>query len=112
MEANGEFWGVLGVGIAAIFFVMSVLIPILTTLKALGVLVQMAFQLGRPTLLEFTQTRQEILEGDWEGAADEMLDSDWASDEQTPQRARRMATAFKNNDASGWRQADDPYDGG
>ena len=77
-----------------------------------GALVQMAFQLGRPSLLGFTATRQKILDGDWEGAAREMLDSNWASDEQTPQRARRMATAFENNDASGWRQAYDPYDGG
>ena len=45
MEANGEFWGILGVGIAAIFFVMSVLIPILTTLKALKATAEKALEI-------------------------------------------------------------------
>lgn len=75
-----------------------------------GVLVQMAFQLGRPSLLGFTGLRQEIWDGDWEGAGVEMRDSDWWR-EDTPERAERMAVSFEDNDDSGWRQADDPYEG-
>ena len=45
MEGNGEFWSILGVGIAAIFFVMSVLIPILTTLKALKATAEKALEI-------------------------------------------------------------------
>lgn len=74
-------------------------------------LMQMAFQLGRSSLLGFTDTRQEIWDGDWAGAAGEMRDSDWY-EEDTPERAGRMIDAFEDNDASGWRQAEDPYDGG
>ena len=73
-------------------------------------LMQMAFQLGRSSLLGFEDTRQEIWDEDWAGAAREMRSSLWY--EQTEDRCKRMATAFENNDASGWRQAVDPYDGG
>jgi hypothetical protein len=39
-----------------------------------------------------------------------MRNSRWRR--QTPGRCDRMADAFENDDASGWRQAEDPYDGG
>jgi lysozyme len=71
---------------------------------------QMAFQLGRSSLLEFEDARQEIWDEDWEGTAREMRNSLWHR--QTPERCDRMSDAFENDDASGWRQAEDPYDGG
>ena len=75
------------------------------------VLMQMAFQLGRNRLLKFVDTRKEIWDSDWKGAADEMWDSKWRR-EDTPERAERMIDAFRNNSASGFRQAHDPYEGG
>ena len=61
------------------------------------VCVHMSFQLGGPTLNGFVQTRQAILDGDWQRAHDEMLDSDWAEND-TPARANRMADAMLTND--------------
>ena len=75
------------------------------------VLMQMSFQLGRPSLLRFTDTRQKIWDSDWKGAGREMRNSKWWRDDTRP-RAERMIKAFEDNDASGWRQAEDPYDGG
>lgn len=53
------------------------------------VLVEMAFQMGRKGLASFRKLRAALLEGDWERAAAEMLDSRWA--QQTPSRARELA---------------------
>ena len=75
------------------------------------VLVQMAFQLGRSHLVVFTQTRLEILEGDWEDAAAEMRDSDWYR-ENSPDRAARMSDAMEDNNPANFLQAADPYEGG
>jgi GH24 family phage-related lysozyme (muramidase) len=75
------------------------------------VLVQMAFQLGRSHLVGFTQTRLEILEGDWEDAAAEMRDSDWYR-ENSPDRAARMSDAMEDNNPANFLQAADPYEGG
>lgn len=75
------------------------------------VLMQMAFQLGRTRLLKFVDTRQEIWDKDWADAADEMKDSKWWRTDSRD-RATRMINAFRNNDASGFRQAHDPYEGG
>lgn len=72
---------------------------------------QMAFQLGRSSLLGFEDTRQKIWDSDWAGAGKEMRNSKWWR-EDTPERAERMATAFEDNDASEFRQAHDPYEGG
>ena len=69
---------------------------------------QMAFQLGRTTLLEFEDLRQEIWDGDWEGAHDEMVDSLWHG--QTSERCDRMADAMQDNNPANFLQADDPYD--
>lgn len=73
------------------------------------VLMQMAFQLGRTSLLGFTDTRQAIWDGDWARVGREMRDSKWWRTDTRP-RAERMATAFEDNDASGFRQAVDPYE--
>lgn len=72
---------------------------------------QISFQLGRPKLLGFTDTRQKIWDSDWAGAGTEMRKSKWYR-EDTPERAKRMVDAFKDDDASGFRQANDPYEGG
>lgn len=63
------------------------------------VLINMAFQLGRTKLCDFTQTRPHILAGDWQEAHDEMLRSEWAR-EDTPTRANKMADAMLTGDAS------------
>lgn len=55
----------------------------------MGVLVAMAFQLGRSGLMGFRKMGLALAKSDWQTAADEALDSKWAR--QTPGRARRMA---------------------
>lgn len=52
-------------------------------------LVNMCFQLGLPTLLEFERTLRAIRDEHWEDARHHMMSSDWAK--QTPHRARRVA---------------------
>ena len=74
-------------------------------------LMQMSFQLGRSKLLKFVDTRQEIWDKDWAGAGEAMRDSKWWR-EDSRDRAERMITGFEDDDASGWRQSDDPYEGG
>lgn len=51
-------------------------------------LVNMGFQMGVPTVLRFKKTLKHLQNGQWERAADEALDSKWAS--QTPNRAKRV----------------------
>lgn len=52
-----------------------------------AVLVSMAFQMGVPRLLQFTQTLPAIRDERWDHAANLMLQSLWAK--QTPERAQR-----------------------
>lgn len=54
-----------------------------------GVLINMAFQLGVYGLLGFKNALAYVEDGDYVGAAYEMLDSRWAR--QTPERAARLA---------------------
>ena len=58
-----------------------------------GVLVGMAFQLGTAGLLTFKNTLAKIQAGDFEGAAENMRISKWAT--QTPERAKRMAEQMR-----------------
>lgn len=58
-----------------------------------GVLLNMAFQLGVNGLLGFRNTLAKIEAGDYEGAAENMLKSKWAT--QTPNRAKRMAEQMR-----------------
>lgn len=58
-----------------------------------GVLINMAYQLGVEGLLGFAKTLKMIENGDYEGAADGMLKSKWAS--QTPQRATRLSNQMR-----------------
>ena len=62
------------------------------------VLIDMCHQLGISGLLKFKNTLEYIKNGEYDKAADEMLDSEWYS--QTPKRAKRlsdqMRTTFKH----------------
>ena len=62
-------------------------------------------------LMGFRRLRQEILDDDWEGAADEMRGSNWYRVDTRP-RAGRMVKAWENNSATHLFQSEDPYDGG
>lgn len=59
----------------------------------LGVLMNMAFQLGIDGLLAFRETLRHVQDGRYEQAAQAMLDSKWAR--QTPERARRLAEQMR-----------------
>lgn len=59
----------------------------------LGVLMNMAFQLGIDGLLAFRETLRHVQEGRYEQASVAMLDSKWAR--QTPERARRLAEQMR-----------------
>lgn len=61
------------------------------------IIINMAFNMGRPTLLDFNRFRNALLESDWEEAADEMEDSEWAR-EDVPVRAARLIDAMRSND--------------
>ena len=56
-------------------------------------LAEMAYQLGAAGLLRFQRMLSAIEAGDFDSAADEMLDSQWA--EQTPSRARHCADLMR-----------------
>ena len=57
------------------------------------VLVNMAFNLGRPRLGKFRKFLAAVAAGDWHTAAREMLDSAWA--EQVGDRATRLARMMR-----------------
>lgn len=57
-------------------------------------LIEMAFQMGGGALSEFKKTKKYLQERDWEKAADEMLDSEWAK--QTATRAKAVSNAVRN----------------
>lgn len=63
-----------------------------------AVLVDMAYNLGIPTLLQFHQTLQEIQEGHYVAAADSMLHSEWAK--QVGPRAIEDASLMRDGSAS------------
>lgn len=56
-------------------------------------LANMCFQLGLPRLSGFRKMIAALHSGDWEKAADEALDSDWAK--QVPNRAHRVAALIR-----------------
>ena len=58
-----------------------------------GVLLNMAFQMGTDGLLAFKNTLRFVQLGDYESAADNMLNSKWAT--QTPERAQRLADQMR-----------------
>lgn len=58
-----------------------------------GVLVNMAFNLGLAGLFGFSNTLRYIEQGDYAAAAEEMLDSKWATD--VPKRAQRLSKQMR-----------------
>lgn len=63
----------------------------------LGVLLNMAFQMGPRGLLGFKNTLAMIKSGDYEGAAAGMLNSKWARYD-SPNRAKRLSTQMKTGE--------------
>lgn len=59
-----------------------------------GVLLSMSFQMGVDGLLTFKNTLRMVEDGDYMGAARNMLMSKWAG--QTPARANRMAEQMRS----------------
>ena len=55
----------------------------------LGVLIDMAFQMGVGGLMGFSETLASIKAGNYAAASSEMLQSDWAN--QTPNRAKGLS---------------------
>lgn len=62
-----------------------------------GVLLDMLFNLGRPRLLKFKNMLAAIEEGDYDRAADEMLDSLWAN--QVGNRASELSEMMRTGEA-------------
>lgn len=60
-----------------------------------GVLMNMAFQMGVDGLLGFRNTLTMIEQGEYERAAEGMLQSRWA--QQTPERAHRLARQMRTD---------------
>lgn len=59
-----------------------------------GVLTEMVFQLGLGGVREFAKMLDCLTRNDYDGAADEMLDSAWAK--ETPERAHRLADLMRS----------------
>jgi lysozyme len=70
-------------------------LPWVTTLPPVihDVLVNMAFNMGVPGLLEFKQTLAKIQAGDYVGAAEEVMRSKWAT--QVGIRAERLSAQLR-----------------
>lgn len=58
------------------------------------VLINMCFNLGFPRLIQFRRMLAAIQKGDFEAAADEMLNSKWA--QQVGNRAQRLAEEMRH----------------
>ena len=59
-----------------------------------SVLMEMCYQLGVRGVSKFKKALKAMENGDWEKAADEMLDSKWAK--QTPNRAKEMSNIIRS----------------
>lgn len=72
------------------------LFPNLSALSAnrQRVIVEMIHQLGPTGVRGFSKFRKAISRGDWDAAADEMLDSKWHR-KDTPARAKKLAARFR-----------------
>ena len=58
------------------------------------VILNMCYQLGVTGTSKFRKAISALQEGDWEDAANEMLDSLWAR--QTPNRAKELSDIIRN----------------
>jgi lysozyme len=61
-----------------------------------GVLLSMHFELGFHGLLTFRQMLAHLADGEWDKAADALLDSDYAR-AQVPDRAHRLSVQLREN---------------
>jgi lysozyme len=59
-----------------------------------SVLMEMCYQLGVRGVSKFKKALKAMENGDWEKAADEMLDSKWAK--QTPNRAKELSNIVRS----------------
>ena len=59
-----------------------------------GVIIEMCYQLGVTGVSKFKKTISLLRDGDWDEAANEMLDSLWAR--QTPNRATELSNIVRN----------------
>ena len=59
-----------------------------------AVVLNMCYQLGVTGVSKFRKAISALQEGDWDEAADEMLDSLWAR--QTPNRAKELSDIVRN----------------
>ncbi|KAL3858457.1 hypothetical protein ACJMK2_013047 [Sinanodonta woodiana] len=58
------------------------------------IILNMRFNLGHSGLEKFKKFREAVNNGDWDKAADEMVDSKWY--EQVPNRAKRLVERMRN----------------
>ena len=60
-----------------------------------GILIEMVYQIGYSGVMKFKKMIANMIDKDWKGAANEMLDSRWAK--QTPNRANRLADIVREH---------------
>lgn len=60
-----------------------------------SVVTEMAYQMGLPTLQQFKKFKKAIEDGDYQRAADEMLDSKWAK-QDSPERAEHLSKIVRS----------------
>lgn len=58
-------------------------------------LINMAFQMGVSGVMKFKKTLHYLIRAEWDNAADEALESDWARHD-TPERAERVAGQIRS----------------
>ena len=58
------------------------------------IIANMMFNMGRPRLSKFANMKAAVDEGDWNRAADEMMDSRWYN--QVTNRAERLVERMRN----------------
>ena len=58
------------------------------------IIANMMFNMGRPRLSKFKGMKRNVDEGNWNGAADEMVDSKWYR--QVTNRAERLVNRMRN----------------
>tara|TARA_A100000172_G_scaffold33890_1_gene20420 strand:- start:237 stop:677 length:441 start_codon:yes stop_codon:yes gene_type:complete len=74
----------------------QILYPDLDTLpeEVQRIIANMMFNMGRPRLSKFANMKAAVDEGDWNRAADEMMDSRWYN--QVTNRAERLVERMRN----------------
>lgn len=66
-----------------------------------AIIISMCYQLGIDGCMKFKNMWKAISDEDWQRAHDEMLDSIWASEKQTPERAKRHAQVMLTGSING-----------